>query len=69
MKNNIKQKILTVIIRNDGPLIFCNDSPSYRSIHIPLTKDQLNMIDLKVIGKNNGIDIYEKISNCFIEEK
>jgi hypothetical protein len=51
--------ILTVIIRNDGPMIHCGDSPSYRSIKIALTAEQHEQF--------KHIDKLEQISKCFIE--
>jgi hypothetical protein len=59
---------LTVIIRNDGPLVFCGDSPSYRSVQIELTAEQIAQIRLKHIGVNCGRDVTESYSKCFLEE-
>jgi hypothetical protein len=61
--------ILTVVIRNDSPLIFSGDKPSYRSVQIVLTEYQLNQLSLEKIGKTGGVDLYEDISHCFIEPK
>jgi hypothetical protein len=36
-ESRLGPKTLRVIIRNDAPMIFCNDSPSYRSVEIELT--------------------------------
>jgi hypothetical protein len=58
---------LTVIIRNDGPMIFCGDSPSYRSVQIELTQEQCEAIKLHKVGTTCGQDIYEDISKVFIE--
>lgn len=60
-------RILTVVIRNDGPLIFCDDSPSYRSVHIELTDEQRAALALKWVGLDRGIDFHETISRAFIE--
>lgn len=59
---------LTVIIRNDGPLVFCDDSPSYRSVQIDLTDEQMAQIQLKNVGVNCGRDVTESYSKCFLEE-
>lgn len=59
---------ITVLIRNDGPLIFCGDAPSYRSVCIDLTDEQVEMLKLKCVGVNCGKDIFESYSRCFIEE-
>ncbi len=49
---------LTAIIRNDGPLIHCGDTPSYRSVHIELTPEQVQLMEMYY---------YEEISRVFIE--
>jgi len=49
---------LTVIIRNDTPIIHCNDVPSYRSVTITLTAEQMEKLRLQ----DN-----EAISHSFIE--
>lgn len=58
---------LTVIIRDDSPMIFCGDSPTYRSVQIELTEDQVNSITLKYTSSSGKDDFYEEISKCFIE--
>ncbi len=60
-------RILTVILRNDGPLIHCNDSPSYRSVQIELTDEQWEKISPKRLGTLDGKPFYECLSKCFIE--
>ena len=59
---------LTVIIRNDGPLIFCGDTPSYRSVQIRLTHEQIETLKLEKVGTNFGKDVYESYSKCFLED-
>lgn len=58
---------LTVIIRDDSPLIFCDDFPVYRSVTINLTDDQIQKLKLRWIGERNRENFYETISECFIE--
>ena len=58
---------LTVIIRNDGPLIFCGDSPKYRSVAIKLTDEQLLALSLECVGIDCGRAVVESISTCFLE--
>jgi hypothetical protein len=58
---------LTVIFRDDSPMIFCNDSPFYRSVQIELTKQQNEMLKPLQTGTNGLNKIYESISKCFIE--
>lgn len=55
---------LTVVIRDDGPLIFCNDSPRYRSVQIELTPEQESKLALRKI---KGTSLHEEISKCFFE--
>ena len=58
---------LTVIIRNDAPMIHCGDSPTYRSVRITLTNEQLNTMSLMKTGSSFGKPMYEKISHVFLE--
>lgn len=60
--------ILTVIIRNDGPMIFCGDAPTYRSVQIELTPKQCEAIKPRHVGTNCGNEVYESISKTFIEQ-
>lgn len=59
--------ILTVIIRDDGPMVNCGDSPSYRSVQFLLTKEQRDIIRLKQTYSSGGIEYYENVSRCFLE--
>jgi len=58
---------LTVIFRDDGPMIHCGDSPAYRSVQINLTPEQCAAITPRKTGSNGGRDEYEEISKAFIE--
>ena len=53
---------LTVIIRDDCPLIHCGDVPKYRRVTFELTDDQKS----KLQARSNG-NILEEISKCFLE--
>lgn len=57
-------KVLTVVIRNDSPMINCGDSPSYRTVRIDLTDKQLHQLALQKIGENR----YEAVSQCILEQ-
>jgi hypothetical protein len=57
----------TVLIRNDGPMIHCGDSPSYRTVQISLTPEQINLLELELVGTSNGHDYYEEISKIILE--
>ena len=58
---------LTVIFRDDAPLIHCGDCPSYRSVQIVLTPEQCEAIKPRRTGSNGTQDTYEEISKCFLE--
>jgi len=67
---NSKMK-LTVIFRDDAPMIHCGDSPSYRSVQIELTQEQCKQLDPH-FSYSTGLGEQEKryhesISKCFIE--
>lgn len=62
-------KYLTVIIRDPSPMIHFQESPTHRSVKIPLTVEQLKLIELKAMGTIRGSNYYEEIAMCFIEEQ
>jgi hypothetical protein len=58
---------LTVMIRDDGPLVHCGDSPAFRTVRIQLTPDQIAKLALRRIGTSNGAPMYEDISRIIME--
>lgn len=38
-----------------------------RSVTIPLTDEQVKMLEIKCVGKRDGKDIYEEIHDIFVE--
>ena len=56
--------VLTVIIRSPRPMVIFGDGPSYRSVRVPLTDEQVAMLTL---NKAAEPDYYEEIDRCFIE--
>jgi hypothetical protein len=68
VENRLGPKTLRVIIRNDAPMIFCNDSPSYRSVEIELTQEQQKKLALQYVGTNCGTQIFEDISKAFFDD-
>lgn len=60
-------KRLTVIIRDDGPMIHCADSPTYRSVTLELTPEQMKQLFLMHTHHTGGEDYYETVSRCFLE--
>jgi len=59
--------VLTVVFRNDSPMIVCNDTPTYRSVQVELTPEQLEKIAPRKTGFSDGKLDYESISRCFLE--
>lgn len=50
-------KTLTVVLRDDAPLVHCGDTPTYRTISIQLTDEQLACINSKVGRPGEYVDI------------
>lgn len=59
--------VLTVIFRDDSPMSFFGDSPSYRSVCVALTPEQVELIKVREVGVDRGNKLHESISSCFIE--
>jgi len=60
---------LTVVFRDDSPLVYANDSPTYRSVHINLTDSQIEQLAKQYTHSCGNTPFFESISKCFIEEK
>lgn len=60
--------LLTVIIRDDGPMIFVGGSPSYRRVTLRLTREQQKKLRLYYVGRSGGNEYYETVDRCFIEK-
>jgi hypothetical protein len=61
-------EFLTVILRDDSPMIHSNDSPTFRTVHIPLTCEQSKMMARRLTHTNGGTKFYESISRAYVEE-
>ena len=59
--------VLTFIIRDDAPTIHCNDSPSYRTVRLLLTKEQRAQVLLYCTARDCGGDHYESVSKVILE--
>ena len=59
--------ILTVILRDDSPMIHFGDSPAYRSVRVELTPEQVAAIAPRKTGCSGMQEEYESISKAFIE--
>lgn len=55
-------KLLTVILRNEGPL-HINEPCSYRRVSLTLTDEQRMALELRSIGSLGT----EQVSSCFLE--
>jgi len=62
-------KTLRVIIRDDSPMIFLQDSPAYRSVEIELTPEQQGKLALQWCGSQGGTQFYETISKAFFDDQ
>ena len=58
---------LTVVIRDDSPLIHCNDGPSYRTVRLTLTPEQENALMLRCTGFSGGRPHHESVSQLILE--
>lgn len=67
--STLAPKYLTVIFRNEAPLVCCNDNPSYRSVTIELTDEQRAKLSCRKTFMSGNTQYYEEISMCFIEDK
>ena len=61
-------RTLRVIIRDDAPTVFLQDVPTFRSVAIELTDEQLAQVELLCTGMNCGQPIYESVSRVFFDE-
>lgn len=58
--------VMTVIVRDDAPLVHANDTPSYRTVRIKLTPGQcaaINRVDDPLLNHD-----LESISKAIIEQ-
>ena len=60
-------EVLTVVIRNDGPLAVCGSAPTYRSVRVCLTQEQREKLTLRYTHTSGGRQHFESIAQCFIE--
>ena len=58
---------MTVIIRDDTPMICCGESPSYRSVRVKLTMEQREALSLFANGYSGNTPLWEEISRVIIE--
>ena len=64
---NSSGMVLTVILRDDSPMIHFGDSPAYRSVRVELTPEQVAAIAPRKTGSSGRREEYESISKAFIE--
>lgn len=68
MYTKLPGKTLTVVIRDDAPMIHCGDSPSYRTVRLELTEEQRAALTLRCTSTVGLTDHYEQISQVILEE-
>lgn len=61
-------KRLTVIFRDDMPLLYAGSPPGRRRVTIELTSDQIESLIPQYVGKSGGDKLFEEIDVCFLEE-
>ena len=58
---------LTVVIRDDSPLVCAGDRPAYRTVQIELTENQRKECRLFSTYTVGGKDFFEQISQTILE--
>lgn len=59
---------LTVLLRDDSPMIYCGDSPSYRRVTVALTQEQRVELALRQTHTDSGKAFYEDVSRLLLED-
>lgn len=59
---------LTVIIRDDSPLIHSGDRPTYRTVRVRLTDDQRAELALLMVAGAGGHQFHEQVSQAILDE-
>lgn len=67
MRTKLPAGTVTVIFRNDAPLIHCGDSPAYRSVRIQLTDEQRRQLAMRETSSSGNHTFYEEISRIIME--
>lgn len=58
---------LTVVIRDDSPMFHCGDCPSYRTVVLQLTDEQISALKLMESSRSGETIYYESISRAVLE--
>ena len=69
MRTRLPNVKLTVVIRDVMPLISMQEPVSHRTVTIELTPSQKEQLALRYRGTNCGQEVWEDISQCFMEEE
>lgn len=61
---------LTVAMRDESPMVHFNDPPTYRTVVIELTEEQVAKISPRPIGCTSvhGVQMHESIAYYILEE-
>ena len=66
MKTRLPQRKWHILIRDDGPMVNANGSPSYRVVEIELTDEQLGKLALEQTWTQGVNEFYEVIDRVVI---
>jgi len=67
MRTKLPAGTLTVVFRDDGPLIHCGDCPAYRSVRIKLTDEQRRQLAMRETHSSGNRTYYEEVSRVILE--
>lgn len=59
---------LTVVLRDDAPLVCCDAPSAFRSVSIEFTDEQRAQLALRWTNRSGDKACYESVSQCFIED-
>ena len=61
------ENTLTVILRDSSPMRHLQDAPSYRTVHLRLTDEQIAALDLRYTDTCGNAANYEDVAQAFLE--
>ena len=59
--------VLTFVIRDDAPMIHCNDTPTFRTVTIYMTDEQKACVQLHCTAMTGSNASYEQVSRVILE--
>lgn len=61
------ENTLTVILRDASPMRHLQDPPIYRTVHIRLTDEQIDALDLHLTDTCGTTTFHETVAQAFLE--